>query len=147
MSKGSYTLRKLKKGEVSHDGCPHCGSGPDTAPVQVCECRATTYYIPGDDVSRLCGDAQSAERWAANLAAKYAGRAAEFPLVAKYPKQWSALAQSILGTQIRLHVRPFDEDPNQDIARFHFMTEDEAARMAEDMLSRIVALDVTAPVS
>jgi hypothetical protein len=147
MSKSWYTVSKVKKGDALHGDCRHCGSGSESAPVQVCKCRATTYYIPGDDLSQLCGDAQTAEGWAANLAAKYSPRSDEFPLAAKYPKQWSAMAQTILSTQIRLHVKPYDEDPNQNIARFHFMAEDEAARMTEDLMSHIASLDVTAPVS
>lgn len=139
-------MRKLKKGDALHEPCPVCEVGPDAAPVTVCKCRATTYYLPGDELSALCGDAQSAKRWAAEFAEKYSPRAAEFPLVAKFPEQWSALAIAIRSAQIRMHVKPYDPDNPQPFVRNYFMSDDEAARMAEDLLSKIASLDVTAPV-
>lgn len=147
MSKPTYRITKLKKGDALHPPCGICGVGPDVAPVTVCKCRATTYYIPGDDLSRLCGDAQSAKSRAEHLTAKYAARADEFPLVAKFPKQWGALAQAVYMAQVTMHIKPYDEDPNQEIWKLHMMDEDEAARMAEDLLSKIAALDVASPVS
>lgn len=146
MAKGTFTVRKVEQGEPLHRPCEACGAGPDVAPVAVCKCRATTYYLPGDELSRLAGDAQRDARWAASFAAKYAPRAAEFPLVAKFPQEWSELAVAISRAQICAHVKPFDPENPTPHQRRYFMPEDEAARMAEGLLSAILALDVTTPV-